>query len=129
MCAEESNDQQCEIGYRCTLMKTRTDVHSLVDPHTIDLLFFVFPSNICCKINKLFKSCEYQLTKRCLEGRLEGFKVSSWFLKIMKLVKYRIAKKCHDFHHCCRWLHHHYSLGCHVQIYLMKQSLTLMTCS
>ena len=36
---------------------------------------------------------KYQLTKRCLKGRLEGFKVSSWFLKIMKLVEYRIAKK------------------------------------
>ena len=88
-------------------MKTRTAAHSWVDPHTIDSLFFVFP----CKINKLFKSQEYQLTKRCLEGRLEGFKVSSWFLKIMKLVEYRIAKKGHDFHHCCRWLHHHYSRG------------------
>ena len=32
------------------------------------------------------KYYEYQLTKPCLEGRLEGFKVSSWFLKIMKLV-------------------------------------------
>ena len=36
---------------------------------------------------------KYQLSKRCLEGRLEGFKVSSWFLNIMKLVEYRIAKK------------------------------------
>ena len=35
---------------------------------------------------------EYQLTKRCLEGRLEGFKVSSWFLKIMKVIEYQIAK-------------------------------------
>ena len=30
---------------------------------------------------------KYQLSKRCLEGRLEGFKVSSWFLDIMKLVE------------------------------------------
>ena len=36
---------------------------------------------------------KYQLSKRCLEGRLEGFKVSSWFLNIMKLAEYRIAKK------------------------------------
>ena len=35
---------------------------------------------------------EYQLTKRCLEGRLECFKVSSWFLRVMKVVEYRIAK-------------------------------------
>ena len=92
--------------------------------------FFVFLSDICCKINKLFQHFEYQLTKRCfmqLQGRLEGFKISSWFLKIMKLIEYRIAKKCPDFHHCCRWLHHHYSRGCHVRIYLMKQSFTLTT--
>ena len=70
-------------------MKTRTAAHSRVDPHTIDSLFFVF------RYNKqvVLKAYEYQLTKRCLEGRLEGFKVSSWFLKIMKLVEYRIAKK------------------------------------
>ena len=36
-----------------------------------------------------------------IERRLECFKVSSWFLKIMKRIEYRIAKKCHDFHHCC----------------------------
>ena len=62
-----------------------------------------------------------------LEGRLEGFEVSSWFLKIMKLVEYRIAKKCHYFRHCCRWLFHHHSGGCQVRFYLMKQSLTLTT--
>ena len=39
----------------------------------------------------MLKFYEFQLTKRCLEGRLEGFKVSSWFLKIMKVVEYRIA--------------------------------------
>ena len=33
----------------------------------------------------------------------EDSKVSSWFLKIMELVEYRIAKICHDFHHCCTW--------------------------
>ena len=107
----------CEIGYCCTLMKTRTAAHSWFDPPTIHSLFFVFPSDVWCKINKLLKSYEYQLTKRCLEWRLEGFKVSSWFLKIMKLLEYRIAKKCHDFHHCCRWLRHHYSRGCHVRFY------------
>ena len=64
-----------------------------------------------------------------IEGTLEGFKVSWWFLKIMKLVEYRIAKKCHDFHHCCRWLHHHYLRGQAVKYdsNLMKQSLTLTT--
>ena len=74
----------------------------------------------------LLKYYEYQLTKRCLEGRLKGFKVSSWFLKIMELIEYRKAKKCHDFHHCCiyidAWLHYHYSRGCHVRFYFMKQS-------
>ena len=82
-------------------MKTRTGAHSWVDPHTIDSLFSVFPCKI---VNKLLNSYEYQLIKRWFSGRLEGFKVSSWFLKIVKLVEYRIAKKCHDFHHCCRWL-------------------------
>ena len=69
-------------------MKTQTAKHSGVDPHTIDLLFFVFPCN-----KQVVKAYEYQLNKRCLERRLEGFKDSSWFLKIMKLVEYRIAKK------------------------------------
>ena len=91
-----------EIGYCCTSMKTRTAAHSWFVPHTTDSLFFVFPSDIWCKINKLLKYYKYQLTKPCLAGRLDGFKVSSWFLKIMKLVEDRIAKKCRDFHHCCR---------------------------
>ena len=29
----------------------------------------------------------------------------------------QLAKKRHDFHHFCRWLHHHYSRGCHVRFY------------
>ena len=57
----------CKIGYFCTLMKTRTATYSWFD--LINLLFFVFPSDIWCKINKLLKYYEYQLTKRCLEGR------------------------------------------------------------
>ena len=65
---------------------------------------------------------EYQ---RCLEGRIKGFHVSLWFLKVMWPVEYQIAKKCHFFHHYCRSLHHHYSRGCHMRFYLMKQSLTL----
>ena len=52
-----------------------------------------------------------------IEGRLEYFKICSWFLKIIKLIEYRIAKKCHDFHHCCRWLNHHYSRDCHVRLH------------
>ena len=87
-------------------MKTKTDS-----------LFFVLPSDIWCKINKLLKYYEYQLTKCCLERRLEGFKISSRFLKTMMLVEYRIAKKCHDFHHCFRWLHYHYSRDCHLRFY------------
>ena len=51
------------------------------------------------------------------ERRLERFKVSSWFLKIMKRIENRIAKKCHDFHHCCRWLNHHYSRGYQVRLH------------
>ena len=93
----------------CTLMKTRTEADNCFD--LINSLFFVFPSDIWCKINKLLKYYEYQLTKRCLEGRLEGFKVSSWFLKIMKVVEYRTV------HNCCRWLHHHYSRGYAVRFY------------
>ena len=42
----------------------------------------------------MLKSYEYQLIKRWFSGRLEGFKVSLWFLKTVKLVEYRIAKKC-----------------------------------
>ena len=97
-------------------MKTRTAAHSWINPHTTDLLSFVFS----CEINNLFTKC-------FKEGRVEGFKVSPWFLKIMKFVKYRIANKCHDFHHCCKWLHQHYSRGCHGQFYLQKQYLTLTT--
>ena len=33
------------------------------------------------------KEKKIALSKRCLKGRLEGFKVSSWFLKIVKLVE------------------------------------------
>ena len=110
----------------CTLMKTRNAAHGWVDPHTIDSLFFVFPSDMWCKINKLLKYYDYQLTKCCLEERLEGFKVYSWFLKILKLVEYRIAKKRHDFNdHCWGWLRHHHSRVCHVRFYLIKQSLTV----
>ena len=67
----------CEIGYCCTLMKTTTAAHIWFD--MINSLFFVFPLEIWCKINKLLKHYEYQLTKRCLEGRLEGFELSWWF--------------------------------------------------
>ena len=42
-----------ETGYYCTLMKTRNAAHSRVDPDTIHSLFFVFPTDIWCKINKL----------------------------------------------------------------------------
>ena len=92
------------------------------------LTFCIFPSEIWCKITKLLKYYGYQLTKCCLEGRLESLKISSWFLKIMKLVEYRIAKTFQEFHHYCRSLHHWpYSQGCHVRFYLMKQSFTLTT--
>ena len=60
----------------------------------------------------------------CLEG-CKSFKVSLWFLKITKFVKHRIAEKCHDFHHCWRWLHHHYSQECHVRFFLMKGNCRL----
>ena len=73
----------------------------------------------------MLKYYEYQLTKRRLEGGLEGFMVSSWFLKIMKLLEYRIAKKCHDFHHCRRWLRHPYSRGCQVRFYFNETEQSL----
>ena len=57
-----------------------------VDPHTID---YVFPSDIWCKINKLLLKVMWMSTHQALLGRLEGFKVSSWFLKIIKLVEYQ----------------------------------------
>ena len=62
-------------------MKTQNAGHGWFDPHTIDSLFFVFPSDMWCIIDKLLKYYDYQLTKCCLEERLDGFKVSSWFLK------------------------------------------------
>ena len=43
-----------------------------------------------------------------LRGKTQRFKVSSWFLKIMKLIKYQIAQKCHNFQQCCIWLHYHW---------------------
>ena len=51
-----------------------------------------------------------------LRGKIRRFKVSSWFLNIMKLVKYWIAKKCHNFQYCCIWLHHHW-LWSHLGIF------------
>ena len=93
----------CEIGYSCTLMKMRTAVHSWFNPHDINSLFCIY-----------FRH-ENQLTKRCCNTgktrRSQGFLMIS---KIMKFINYQIAKKCHDFHHCCRWLHHYFSGGCHV---------------
>ena len=79
--------------------------------YTCRFTLLCLSSDIWYKINKLLKYYEYQLTKLCSEGGQEGFKVSSWFLKIMNLVEYQIAKKCLNFHHRCtyRWLHHHYS--------------------
>ena len=46
---------------------------SWVVPHSINSLSFVFPWYIWCKLNKLFKYNKYQLTKRWLEGNLDGF--------------------------------------------------------
>ena len=43
-----------------------------------------------CKIIKLLKYYNYQLTKCCSEEILEGFKVSSWFLKGTQLMHMRI---------------------------------------
>ena len=106
----------------CTLMKTRTEADNCFD--LINSLFFVFPSDIWCKINNLLKYYEYQLTKRCLEGRLEGFKVSSWFLKIMKVVQYRTAKSFIIVVDGCIIIIHEF-ITCNST--LMKQSLTLTT--
>ena len=75
-------------------------------------------------INKLLKYYEYQLTKRCLEERLEGLKVSSWFLKIMKVVEYRIAKIfIIVIDGCIITIHKVITCDCT----LMTQSLTLAT--
>ena len=112
-------------------MKPRTTAHRSVDPHShtipVHSFLFVFPWDVWRKINKLLKHCEYELTKHCLERRLEGFKVS-WCLKMMKLVEYRIAKKSYDFHHCCRWLHHHYSWGCHVRFWRLDSKSVISYC-
>ena len=69
-------------------------------------------SHVCLLVKMASKT-----VTRSTDSRLEGFKVSSWFLKIMKLVEYRIAKKCHDFRLCCRRSHHHCSRGCRVRFY------------
>ena len=109
----------------CTLMKMRTAAHSWFD--LTNSLFFVFPSDIWCKINnQLKKYYEYQLTKRCLERRLEGFKV----LKIMKVVKYRIAKIFIIVVEAR--LHHHYSWDYHVRLYfntLVRRPKDVSCCS
>ena len=91
---------------------------------TIVFLWFVFPWDIWSKINKLLKYCEYELTKRCLEGRLEGFIVS----QDNEASEYQIAKKSYDFHHCCRWLHHHYSWGCHVRFWRLDSKSVISYC-
>ena len=70
----------------------------------------------------MLKYYEYQLTKRCLEGRLEGFKVSSWFLKIMKVDEYLIAKIFVIVVDGCIIIIHEV-ITCDSS--LMKQSLTL----
>ena len=63
---------------------------------------FSFFSSFLRTSGAVLKYFEYQLTKCCLEGRFEGFNyVSLWFLKIMWLVEYQIAKKCHSFHDGC----------------------------
>ena len=91
----------CEIGYCCTLLNENANRCALLSRSSYYRFTFLCVS---LQNKKLLKSYEYQLIKRWFSGRLEGFKVSLWFLKTVKLVEYRIAKKCHDFHHCCRWL-------------------------
>ena len=91
----------CEIRYCCTLLNENANRCALLSRSSYHKFTFLCVS---LQNKKLLKSYEYQLIKRWFSGRLEGFKVSLWFLKIVKLVEYRIAKKCHDFHHCCRWL-------------------------
>ena len=97
---------------------------SWVVPHSIRLLSFVFPWYIWGKFNKLLKDNKYQLTKRWLEGKLEGF-----FGDSQGNVAHRIPNnyEYQDFYHCNRWLHHHNSRGFHVRFHSTKQSLTLTT--
>ena len=40
-------------------METQNAVHSCVDPNSLDSLFFVFPADLWCKLNKLLKYNEY----------------------------------------------------------------------
>ena len=66
----------------------------------------------------------------CWEGRLEGFKVSLWILNITKLIEYRTEQLRNATIFIivvdgCIIIHD--SRGCHVQFYLMKQSLTVTT--
>ena len=72
----------------------------------------------------MLKYYKYQLTKSCLEGRLGGFKVCSWFLKMMKVVEYRIAKIFIIVVDGCIIIIHEV-ITCDST--LMKQSLTLTT--
>ena len=45
----------------------------LGEHHAIDSRFFVSPSDVWRKLNKLLKYNEHQLTNRCLKRRLVGF--------------------------------------------------------
>ena len=34
--------------------------------------------------------------------------ITNRFVSFRFISSTTISQKCHDFHHCCRWLHHHY---------------------
>ena len=53
--------------------KWKRETLSRVDPHAIYSLSSVFPWYIWNKLNKLLKYNKYQLTKRWLPGKLEGY--------------------------------------------------------
>ena len=115
----------CEIGYCCTRMKTRNAQLSRSSRYIFTVFTFLCLSLIhLVQVKQIVKYNKYQLTKRWLEGKLEGFFGG---LKKMWLIEYRIVSKYHDFYHCRRCLHHHNSRGFHVRFYSMKQSLTLTT--
>ena len=94
-----TTDFFCEIGYCCTWMKSRNRL-SWFDPHAIYSLSSVFPWYIWCKLKKLLTRNKYQLTKRWLEGKLEGF-FGSFLRKCgSSNTEYSIVTKYQDFYHC-----------------------------
>ena len=105
----------------------------LIQSSYFRLQFSVFPSDIWCKINKLLIKSTMNIYSpnvalidlvtvfyAILTSRQVREKLQFLYGNLMPNNFCRTAPKkllCHDFHHCCRWLHRHYSRGCLVRFY------------